>query len=236
MAKRDKLLIEFERLVFNDLNTKKNVKKSKGKKSLSKRPQKTRSKSDNRNRTGNHKGKSKTKNTSSKNKGKVSQNRSRQSSGRINGLEFSRFSSIGSGEKKANCLKIKFTKRQSFKQKIDLINKWNGKEIDYFSERYPRPIAIQCILTTKKGRKTFERASRFSDFSIHIDREYTISFILNFMIAYQDNYIEYIEDTDGGNESDWVYNPKNIIAITVRFIYYRELPKPDLDVDKFLKE
>jgi len=235
MAKRDPLLTEFERLVFSDLNKRKNVKKSKRQKSVSTRPEKTRTKSTKTNISRNRKRKRTSKNVNSKNKKSISQGRGRESSRRITGLEFSRFRSKDSEEKKPNCLRITFTKRSSFKKKIDLINSWDGKEIDYFSERTPRPIAIQTILTTKKGRSKFERASRFSDFSFHIDRYSTHSFILNSMIAYQDNYIEYIEDTDEANESDWVYNPKNIMAITVRFIYYKEPKDRSLNIDKFLK-
>src|SRR6478736_5752746 len=115
MAKRDPLLTELERLVFSDLNKRKNVKKPTRKKSLPKRRKKTRSLTAKGNTLGNRKGKSKTKNTTSKNKKSIPQIGSGKLTRRIAGIELSRFRSKDSEEKKPNCLRLKFTKRASFK-------------------------------------------------------------------------------------------------------------------------
>lgn len=234
MAKKDKLLSEFERLVFNDLKKRKHGSKSQAKKSKGKSPSKRRP-SNNENfttRKTTRKGKSKSSTKNKKPIHKVSSGkRNRLSTEGINGLRFERKRTADSDKRaKPTILKIIFTKHSSFKKKVDLINSINEWIFEYFTGRVPFPIAIQTILTTKKRRDTFERASRFSDFDVHISNVYVKSFILNAMIAYQDNYIEYIEDPEEERESDWVYNPKNIHAITVKFIYYQKPVSRELDI------
>lgn len=109
--------------------------------------------------------------------------------------------------------------QRSFQAKIKAINNWNGSELKRFVNRFSKfPQAIQVILTTKKGRDTFQRASKISPYDFVVNVESTKKFILEMMVAFQDNYLEYIEGTEP-LDSDWVYNPSKIIAVTVRFIY-----------------
>jgi len=120
--------------------------------------------------------------------------------------------------KRSSKIKIIFRTR-TFQNKINELRNFPTKILDYYTIREKGfPFAVQTILTTKMGTETFARASRFSSYDFHVDSENTIQFGLESMIAYQDNYIEYIEDNDT-RKSDWVYNPKNIIEITFIFIY-----------------
>lgn len=122
-------------------------------------------------------------------------------------------------KRKAGNVIIIYTPQKTFQAKINAIINWSGNELKKFINRYSKfPQAVQVILTTKKGRDTFQRASRISPYDFVVNAETTKKFILEMMIAFQDNYLEYIE-SDEPRDSDWVYNPSKIIAITVRFIY-----------------
>jgi hypothetical protein len=74
------------------------------------------------------------------------------------------------------------------------------------------------ILTTKKGKETFERATKISPFDFVVNVPNVKKYILEMMVGFQDNYIEYVESEEPLN-SDWVYDPSKIIKVTVRFIY-----------------
>lgn len=120
---------------------------------------------------------------------------------------------------RGNVFVIIFPTKSTFQQKINLINNWDGKELYYYVDRFSKlPQAIQVILTTKKGKNTFERATRISPFDFVVNVENTKKYILEMMISFQDNYLEYVESEEP-LDSDWVYDPSKIIKVTVRFIY-----------------
>lgn len=120
---------------------------------------------------------------------------------------------------RGNAFVIIFPQRSTFQQKINLINNWNGKELKYYVDRFSKlPQAIQVILTTKKGSDTFERATRISPFDFIVNVPNTKGFIVEMMVSFQDNYLEYVESEEP-LDSDWVYNPSKINKVTVRFIY-----------------
>ncbi len=78
-------------------------------------------------------------------------------------LTFERKPNKENKRKRGNVFVIVFPLRSTFRQKINLINAWDGKELKYYVDRYGKlPQAIQVILTTKKGGETFERAKNFS--------------------------------------------------------------------------
>lgn len=134
-------------------------------------------------------------------------------------LSFERRPNKENKRKRGNVFVIVFPSRSTFQQKIQLINNWDGKELKYYVDRFGKlPQAIQVILTTKKGGETFERATKISPFDFVVNVPNTKNFILEMMVSFQDNYIEYVESEEP-LDSDWVYNPSKISKVTVRFIY-----------------
>lgn len=132
---------------------------------------------------------------------------------------FTRLKNKEDRRKKGNAITI-FFRTKTFQNKIKELLALPEKVLDYYTIREKGfPFAAQTILTTKKGKDVFARASRFTANDFHVDSANTKQFALESMVNYQDNYIEYIEDSTT-RSSDWVYNPKNIIAITIKFIYY----------------
>lgn len=107
--------------------------------------------------------------------------------------------------------------------KLSDIRNWEGKkDVDYYldkEELFPR--AYQIIIETSKGKETYQRSNKLSD----PDKAVTINNIkkdiLEKMIDYQDNYFERLEEygEDDLGDSDWVFNPKKISSIYIRFIY-----------------
>ncbi len=59
---------------------------------------------------------------------------------------------------------------------------------------------------------------KISPFDFVVNVPNTKNFILEMMVSFQDNYIEYVESEEP-LDSDWVYNPSKISKVTVRFIY-----------------
>lgn len=134
-------------------------------------------------------------------------------------LKFERKPNKENKRLRGNVFVISFPERSSFRKKINLINNWDGSELKYYVDRFSKlPQAIQVILTTKKVKELFARASRISSFDFVVNVPNTKKFILETMFSFQDNYIEYIEDTEL-RDSAWVYNPGKIKMVTVRFIY-----------------
>ncbi len=122
-------------------------------------------------------------------------------------------------------LQIDLSKFKKFQDKINAIRNWSGNGVEYFLNRtkmFPR--AFMIILTTYKKGKTggnknekFERANVISPPGMAVNIDNIKKLILEYMIAFQDNYLEYI---DGEEEnSDWVYDPAKIIAVSIRFFY-----------------
>lgn len=122
-------------------------------------------------------------------------------------------------------LTIEFPDGLSFKNKLDLIQSHPLSELDLMIWKHkPLPRAYMIILRTENpdnpNDEPYERANKLSAPEImpqiHIIKES----ILESMIAFQDNYFEYIEGTEGeGLDSDWVYEPKNITGVLIRFFY-----------------
>lgn len=124
-----------------------------------------------------------------------------------------------------NSIEIDLSAYRTFKEKINAIRLWSGKPLQWFIDRYQMlPRAFQIILRTfkkGKGNTPHERANRMSPFEMSVNVDNIKSLILEYMVAYQDNFIEYIESNETGEQldSDWVYNPAMIKAVIVRFFY-----------------
>jgi hypothetical protein len=124
-----------------------------------------------------------------------------------------------------NSIFIDLSPFRTFKDKVNAIRNWSGKPLQWFIDRYLMlPRAFQVILRTfkkGKGNKPHERANRMSPFEMSVNVDNIKNLILEYMVANQDNYIEYIESNETGEQldSDWVYNPAMIKAVIVRFFY-----------------
>ncbi len=158
--------------------------------------------------------KNKTRSNAKVSRSKISNKKSNKAA-----LKFERKPNKENKRLKGNVFVIIFPPKSSFQQKINLINNWDGKELKYYVNRFSKlPQAVQIILTTKKRKDTFERATRISSFDFVVNIINTKKLILEMMLGFQENYIEYVESEEPLN-SDWVYDPSKIIKVTVRFIY-----------------
>ena len=121
-------------------------------------------------------------------------------------------------------LTIEFPANTTFEQKIAAIRNHPLKEIDLMVFRYRLfPRAYMIILQTENPNdptaEKFERANKISDPTVNPEITTIRQSILELMIAFQDNYFEYVFESENPIDSDWVYDPENITAIHIRFFY-----------------
>ncbi len=123
----------------------------------------------------------------------------------------------------------------SFKHKLEQIRNTNlGDWKAGALQKYNTPenaIAFMIVLQTvnaspdpsKGGEdRVFERANKMV-FEIPLFSQTVIKHILSFMVEYQDEFIERVNEEDHEpTNSDWVYDPKRIENIFVRFFYRQE--------------
>lgn len=93
--------------------------------------------------------------------------------------------------------------------------------------------SFQIILRTMKGKKIFERANKMAGFDVSVDWSTMKQWVLDFMVSYQDNYLEALDELgeDDLGDSDWVYNPNKIIAVFIRVFYITDYVPPSQNPD-----
>jgi hypothetical protein len=119
----------------------------------------------------------------------------------------------------SNEAEIIFEFPSSFQDKINTVLAWDGKELLFYIDReklFPR--AFQIILVTTNGVEEFDRANRMSAPGTAVIIDNIKNLIIEYMVAFQDNYLEYIDGADT-TDSDWVYDPANILRVIIRFFY-----------------
>ena len=123
-----------------------------------------------------------------------------------------------------NILTIEFDKSLSFKDKIFIIQNHPLDAINLMIQRHrllPRSymVILQTEHPTEPSEEPYERANRISDPTVNPEIPVIRQSIIELMMAFQDNYFEYIFESENPLESDWVYDPSNITAIHIRFFY-----------------
>lgn len=138
------------------------------------------------------------------------------------GLKVTRKTSTDYRGDKSFFLHIDLKPFKKFKEKINAIRNWSGNGVKHFLDlKYPMfPRAFMVILITMKkgkGNEPYERANKMSANDINVDVPNIKNLILEYMVAFQDNFLEYFGDEQ--NDSDWVYDPQKIVGIAIRFFY-----------------
>jgi len=123
-----------------------------------------------------------------------------------------------------NILSIEFDKSLSFADKIFIIQNHSLDAINIMINRHRLlPRSYMVILQTENPKdptsEPYERANRLSDPTVNPDIPSIRQSMLELVMAFQDNYFEYIFESENPLESDWVYSPENITAIHIRFFY-----------------
>lgn len=136
-------------------------------------------------------------------------------------------------------LKIEFKEGQSYEERIQAVAFLAQSSLDKFRLRDKLlPRAFLPILEITHGKETIQRANKMSPPSMGTTLEEVIGYIQDFMREFKDNFFEYLKDHPGGfddtpddeallegtestgeSSSSWVFDPENVTAVYIRFIY-----------------
>lgn len=130
-------------------------------------------------------------------------------------------------------LKLGLSKYKNFDDKVRAVREWSEESlIKYYQDKRTKlPRGFMIIIRTAKGRKHTDRAFK-GIFTLHPDLENIRETVLEKMIEFQDQYFEALEsaglDEDDEvkllekTQSGWVFDPKQIQAVFIKFFYDRD--------------
>jgi len=119
-----------------------------------------------------------------------------------------------------NIMRLDLTE-STFERKLQQVREYDFSLVDfYINKETLLPRAFMLILKTRKGDEDFERANKMSPPTMAVTRDNVKQETLDFMVEYQDDFLRrFVEEDEEQTDSSWVFDPKMIESIYIRFFY-----------------